>query len=195
MLLLLDGAGTRCSRSRAREVFDRSWLTGALARVAVNGSSGTASGRAIGSGGGNDGKGKVLSAVNLVELIGKTVALKRRGKNYIGLCPFHSEKTPSFNVDPVKQYFKCFGCKEAGNAIDFVMKRDRLSFIDALKQLADEYNIELPQLSGARSQQNSSERQVLLEAHSAACSLFEKLLSHPQHGQAAPVSENARVHR
>src|SRR4051812_12502612 len=138
-----------------------------------------------GSTAGNDGKAKVISAVNLVELIGKTVALKRRGKNYIGLCPFHSEKTPSFNVDPVKQYFKCFGCKEAGNAIDFVMKRDRLNFIDALKQLADEYNIELPRLGGARAQQNSSERQMLLEAHSAACSLFEKLLSHPQQGQAA----------
>ncbi|CAN5635663.1 hypothetical protein BH09PLA1_BH09PLA1_35620 [soil metagenome] len=149
----------------------------------MKGSTGPVSG-GFGIGGGNDGKAKVLQAVNLVELIGKTVALKRRGKNFIGLCPFHSEKTPSFNVDPVKQYYKCFGCKESGNAIDFVIKRDRLSFIDALRQLADEYNIELPRLGGG-SKQNSSDRQLLFEAHSAACSLFEKLLAHPQQGVAA----------
>lgn len=162
----------------------------------MKGSTGSASASGgFGSGGfgsGNDGKAKVLQAVNLVELIGKTVALKRRGKNYIGLCPFHSEKTPSFNVDPVKQYFKCFGCKETGNAIDFVIKRDRLNFIDALRQLADEYNIELPRLAGSGSKQNSSERQVLYEAHSAACSLFEKLLSHPQQGAAAREYLKAR---
>ena len=141
--------------------------------------------RAAASSNGNDGKSRVLAAVNLVELVGKTVSLKRRGKDYWGNCPFHQEKSPSFKVDSAKQFFYCFGCKANGNAIDFVMKRDRVEFVDALKQLASEYHVELPRLGGERQQQNQSERQALLEAHSAACTLFEKLLSHPQRGAAA----------
>jgi len=136
-----------------------------------------------GSTGAPDGKGKVLAAVDIVELIGKSVSLKRRGKDYVGLCPFHQEKTPSFHVSPAKQYFICYGCKASGNAIDFVIKRDRVEFLDALRQLAQEYGVELPRFGAGK--QNTSERQALLEAHSAACALFEKLLSHPQQGATA----------
>jgi len=136
-----------------------------------------------GSAGAPDGKSTVLAAVDIVELIGKSVSLKRRGKDYVGLCPFHQEKTPSFHVSPTKQYFICYGCKASGNAIDFVIKRDRVEFLDALRQLAQEYGVELPRFGASK--QNTSERQVLLEAHSAACALFEKLLSHPQQGAAA----------
>jgi DNA primase len=131
----------------------------------------------------SDGKTRVLQAVNIVELIGQTVKLKRRGGKYVGLCPFHTEKTPSFSVDPGKQFFYCFGCKANGNAIDFVMKRDRIEFVEALRQLADQTGVDLPRFSGEK--QNQSERQVLLDAHSAACMLFEKQLSHPQLGEAA----------
>ena len=92
------------------------------------------SGTANGVGG--DFKSQVLAAVDIVQLIGQSVALKRRGKDFVGLCPFHQEKTPSFKVDPAKQYFYCFGCKASGNAIDFVIKRDRVEFIDALRMLA-----------------------------------------------------------
>ena len=77
---------------------------------------------------GTDYKILVLAAVDIVELIGQTVALKRAGKDYKGLCPFHQEKTPSFTVSPGRQFFYCYGCKEGGNAIDFVMKRDRVEF-------------------------------------------------------------------
>jgi DNA primase len=133
--------------------------------------------------GSNDGKTRVLQAVNIVELIGQTVKLKRRGGKYVGLCPFHSEKTPSFSVDPGKQFFYCFGCKANGNAIDFVMKRDRIEFVEALRQLADQTGVDLPRFSGEK--QNTSERQVLFDAHSAACMLFEKQLSHPQLGEVA----------
>ena len=125
----------------------------------------------------------MLSAVNIVELIGQTVSLKRRGSKYIGLCPFHQEKTPSFNVDPTKQYFMCFGCKAGGNAIDFVMKRDRMEFIDALRSLGQSVGLEMPRRGG--SSEKPGERQQLLDAHSAACALFEKLLSDPQVGLAA----------
>ncbi len=130
-----------------------------------------------------DSKTLVLAATDIVELIGQSVALKRRGKDFVGLCPFHQEKTPSFHVSPGKQYFICYGCKAGGNAIDFVIKRDRVEFIDALKTLAQRANIELPKFGVSK--EKSSERQQLLEAHSAACAFFEKLLLHPETGQAA----------
>src|SRR5437763_7211869 len=133
---------------------------------------------------GTDFRALVLQASDIVELIGQTVALKRRGKDYVGLCPFHQEKTPSFKVDPSRQYFYCFGCKAGGNAIEFVIKRDRVEFKDALRTLAERAGIEMPRYGGA-SRESASERQQLLEACSSACALFEKLLSHPEQGKAA----------
>ena len=91
--------------------------------------------------GGTDVKALVLQAIDIVALIGQTVSLKRRGKDYVGLCPFHQEKTPSFHVSPGKQFFRCYGCKAGGNAIDFVMKRDRVEFVDALRQMAEQAGI------------------------------------------------------
>lgn len=132
---------------------------------------------------GGDFKAQVLQAVNIVELISQTVALKRRGRDYVGLCPFHQEKTPSFHVKSERQFFYCFGCKAAGNAIDFVMKRDRVEFIDALKTLGQSVGLEMPRLAGANNAK-AGERQALLEMQSAACGFFEKLLSHPEHGAA-----------
>jgi DNA primase len=90
---------------------------------------------------GTDYKSLVLAAVDIVELIGQTVALKRAGKDYKGLCPFHQEKSPSFSVSPARQFFFCYGCKEGGNAIDFVMKRDRVEFKDALRSLGEQKGI------------------------------------------------------
>src|SRR5688572_20208776 len=133
--------------------------------------------------GGLDGKTMVLQAADIVQLIGQTVSLKKRGASFIGLCPFHNEKTPSFHVHPDKGYFHCFGCKASGNAIDFVIKRDRVEFKDALQILARHANIELPRFGMSR--EKTSERQALLDAHSTAAGLFEKLLAHPQHGKAA----------
>ena len=121
-----------------------------------------------------DNKALVLGAVDIVELIGRTVALRRTGKDFIGLCPFHQEKTPSFHVSPTRQFFYCYGCKAGGNAIDFVIKRDRVEFKEALEILANQAGIEL-QWSG-QGQQNKGERQVLLEVHSAAARFFENLL-------------------
>jgi DNA primase len=132
---------------------------------------------------GSDNKSLVLAATDIVELIGQTVSLKRRGKDFVGLCPFHQEKTPSFTVSPAKQFFHCYGCKTGGNAIDFVIKRDRIEFIDALKLLAERAGIELPRYGASK--EKTSERQLLLEAHSAACALFEKFLGDPVTGKAA----------
>lgn len=86
---------------------------------------------------------EVISNTDIVDLIGQYVPLRRRGTNYIGLCPFHREKTPSFTVAPDKQIFKCFGCSEGGTAIQFVKKIENLDFREALEFLADRGNIDL----------------------------------------------------
>jgi DNA primase len=127
-------------------------------------------------------KSQVLSSVDIVQLIGQSVALKRNGAAYIGLCPFHSEKSPSFRVNPAKQFFYCFGCKATGDAITFVMKRDRVEFIDALRTLGESAGLEMPKRGG---NQKPGERQILLDMHSAAGAFFQRLLEHPQQGLAA----------
>jgi DNA primase len=125
----------------------------------------------------------VLEATNLVELIGRHVRLTRRGKDYVGLCPFHTEKTPSFKVSPSHQYFYCFGCKASGNALDFVMRRDRIEYRDALRLLAEAANVALPR--SGRDKGDAGQRQLLLEAQSAACGVFENLLRDDRAGGAA----------
>lgn len=129
-------------------------------------------------------KRQVLEATDIVELISQSVALKRRGKNYLGLCPFHNEKTPSFNVSAEKRYFKCFGCKASGNAIDFVMKRDRLDFLSALKLLGERAGLEMPRFAAAN-RDKTPERQQLLDAHARAARLFHANLKHPDLGKPA----------
>jgi DNA primase len=130
-----------------------------------------------------DYKSQVLAAIDIVDLISRTVALKKRGKDYVGLCPFHQEKTPSFTVSPTKQFFHCYGCKEGGNAIDFVIKRDRIEFLDALKLLGQQAGIEMPRFGVSK--QAAGEKQGLLDANSAACAFFERTLADPVKGKPA----------
>ncbi|HET6250875.1 MAG TPA: DNA primase [Tepidisphaeraceae bacterium] len=129
-------------------------------------------------------KSQVLSSIDIVEMIGRSVTLKRGGKDFVGLCPFHQEKTPSFYVSPTKQYFNCYGCKANGNAIDFVMKRDHMEFIDALRLLGESLGLELPRRGGG-GKQKAGERQLLYEMQSAAGAFFSRLLEEPQQGLAA----------
>lgn len=91
----------------------------------------------------NDIKDKLLD-LDIVEVIGKHTELKRSGSNYKGLCPIHGEKTPSFMVSPAKNIWHCFGCGRGGNVIDFIIEKKGLSFIEAVKDLAGEYHIEIP---------------------------------------------------
>lgn len=86
---------------------------------------------------------EIRDRADIVDLIGEYVELKRSGSNYMGLCPFHSEKTPSFSVSPSKQIFKCFGCGEGGDVITFIMKRENLGFREAVEFLAEKYSITL----------------------------------------------------
>ncbi len=90
---------------------------------------------------------QIRDANDVVDLISEYVPLKKRGKNFVGLCPFHSEKAPSFTVTPDKQIFYCFGCGEGGNVISFLMKHEKLSFPEAVKFLAKRANIPLPRES------------------------------------------------
>ena len=86
---------------------------------------------------------KIMDTVRIEDVVGEFVTLKRRGANLLGCCPFHNEKTPSFTVSPAKGIFKCFGCGEAGNSVHFLMKHEHFSYPEALRFLANKYNIEI----------------------------------------------------
>jgi DNA primase len=86
---------------------------------------------------------QILSRIDILDVVGAFVKLKKRGANYLGNCPFHNERTPSFTVSPSKEIFKCFGCGKSGNTISFVMEHEKLSYAEALRWLAARYNIEV----------------------------------------------------
>ncbi len=85
----------------------------------------------------------IQNRIDIIDIVGSFVKLKRRGSNYIGNCPFHNEKTPSFSVSPSKEIYKCFGCGKSGNAIGFVMEHEKYSYVEALRWLANRYGIEI----------------------------------------------------
>ncbi len=86
---------------------------------------------------------QIKNRIDIIDVIGDYVKLKKRGSNYLGNCPFHNEKTPSFTVSPAKELYKCFGCGKSGNTITFLMEHDKLSYVEALKWLAARYKIEV----------------------------------------------------
>jgi DNA primase len=88
---------------------------------------------------------ELLARVDVVEVVGKYVQLKKGGANYMGLCPFHGEKSPSFSVSPTKQFYHCFGCGKNGNAIGFLMDHTGMSFIEAVKDLAQQIGMQVPE--------------------------------------------------
>lgn len=86
---------------------------------------------------------QIQSRIDIVDVVGNFVRLRKRGGNYLGLCPFHNEKTPSFTVSPTKEIYKCFGCGKSGNSISFIMEHEKYSYVEAIKWLAHRYNIEI----------------------------------------------------
>jgi DNA primase len=129
---------------------------------------------------------RIKNSANIVDVIGETVVLKKAGRNYQGLCPFHAEKTPSFSVSPEKQIFYCFGCHTGGNAISYLMQHDGLSFPEAIRALAAKYGIEVPEerLSPAE-KARMSEREQLLQINESALAYFRRTLRDSQLGQRA----------
>src|SRR5659263_131853 len=106
---------------------------------------------------------RIFDAAQITEVVQEFVSLKKRGVNYLGLCPFHNEKTPSFTVSPAKGIFKCFGCGKGGNAVNFIMEHEHLSYPEALRYLAKKYNIEIEEKEvTAEEIQKQNERESIL---------------------------------
>ena len=127
---------------------------------------------------------QILSRIDIIEIVGGFVRLKKRGANYLGICPFHNEKSPSFTVSPAKEIYKCFGCGKSGNTISFLMEHEKYSYAEALRWLAAKYNVEIeekelsPEL---RQQQQMAESLYIINGF--AQKFFSETLFNTEEGQ------------
>jgi DNA primase len=119
----------------------------------------------------------ILETARIEEVIGEYVHLRRRGANLVGLCPFHSEKTPSFTVSPLKGFYKCFGCGAAGNVVKFLMEYEHYTYIEALRYLARKYNIEIEEREPTEEEiQKANEKESLYSVNAMAAEFFKTQL-------------------
>src|SRR5512133_1064620 len=126
---------------------------------------------------------RILDASQIVEVVSEFVQLKKRGVNYLGLCPFHNEKTPSFTVSPAKEIFKCFGCGKVGNSVNFVMEHEHLTYPEALKYLAKKYHIEVIEKELSQEElEKQNERESLLVVSAYASRQFQENLFETDEG-------------
>ncbi len=132
----------------------------------------------------------ILETANIVEVIGEYVRLKHRGSNYVGLCPFHNEKTPSFNVSPSRGIYKCFGCGAAGNVTKFLMDHEHFSYPEALRHLADKYHIEIEEIRSERPEDKAEEnlKESLMVANGFAQKFYSETLLNTDDGKAIGLS-------
>ncbi len=121
---------------------------------------------------------QLKSQLNIVDVLGQYLRLKKQGTRYVGLCPFHSEKTPSFSVSPALQIYKCFGCGEAGDVFKFVMEHDQLTFPEAIKVLAEREGIPVPERQRSDDPE-TQRREGLMEMHEIAAEVFQNNLRGP----------------
>jgi len=132
---------------------------------------------------------KIFDAAQITDVVQEFVSLKKRGVNLLGLCPFHNEKTPSFTVSPAKGIFKCFGCGKGGNAVNFIMEHEHLSYPEALRWLAKKYHIEIEEKEvTAEEIQKQNERESMLVVTQYAARLFSENLFHGHEGMALGLS-------
>ena len=108
---------------------------------------------------------QIRAASDIVEVIGAAIPLKRAGANFVALCPFHREKTPSFNVNPHRQIFHCFGCHKGGDVFTFIREYENLSFVDAVKRLAERANIPLEFENQPGQRESRALKDTLLQMH------------------------------
>ncbi len=128
---------------------------------------------------------KIMDAVNIVDVVGEFVNLRKAGVNYKGLCPFHDDKTPSFMVSPARQICKCFACGEGGNAVNFLMKHEQITYPEALRWLAKKYNIEIQERELSDDEKREqSERESMFVVNEWACQYFHEILKNDVDGQA-----------
>ncbi len=124
---------------------------------------------------------EILSRIDVVEIVGRYVKLKKGGANFMGLCPFHGEKSPSFSVSPSKQFYHCFGCGKNGNAINFLMAHAGMSFVEAVQDLAQQLGMQVPEDDASpedreRAAQQRQNRLTLNEVLEKACTAYQKHL-------------------
>lgn len=130
----------------------------------------------------SDFKETVRQQADIVRVIGDYIQLKKAGPNFMGLCPFHGEKTPSFSVHATRQFFHCFGCGKSGDVFKFVQEREQISFPEAVKLVAEKMGIPLPkmQYSSEGEAEDAQRRGVLIDMHERACKFFEDQLRRPE---------------
>lgn len=132
---------------------------------------------------------QILSRIDIIDVVGSYVKLKKRGTNYLGLCPFHNEKTPSFTVSANKEIYKCFGCGKSGNTISFLMDHEKFSYVEALRWLAARYNIEVEETEvSAQARQLQQAADSLYILNSFAQQYFSKVLLEDPEGQTIGLS-------
>lgn len=120
---------------------------------------------------------KIKNAADIVDVVGQFVTLKKRGANYIGLCPFHEDTSPSFHVSPSRGICKCFACGEGGDAISFLMKHQQMSFEQAIQWMAERYNVEIEEKSSvSRQTTRDKDRKAMMEINTIALKYFERSL-------------------
>ena len=131
----------------------------------------------------------IFETARVEEVVGDFVTLKKRGANYLGLCPFHNEKTPSFSVSPSKGIYKCFGCGKAGNVVGFVMEHEHYSYPEALRYLAKKYSVEIEEEEVTlEMQQQLDEKESMLALNTFATNYFTKNLFEKSEGKAIALS-------
>jgi len=127
---------------------------------------------------------QIRDAADIVAVIGEHVQLKRAGTSWKGLCPFHGEKTPSFNVVPAKQFFHCFGCQKHGDVFSFLMELEGRSFVEVAEQLAGRFGIEVPRIEESPELKRArGERLAMLELNKLATAFFREVLADPKRGE------------
>ena len=132
---------------------------------------------------------RIMDAAQIVDVVSEFVTLRRRGVNYVGLCPFHNEKTPSFSVSPSKGVCKCFSCGKGGNVVHFIMEHEQLNYYEALKWLAKKYGIEVKERELSNEEkQAQSVRESLFLVNDFANNYFQDILHHHPDGQAIGMS-------
>ena len=132
---------------------------------------------------------RIFSAARIEDVVGDYVSLKKRGANLIGLCPFHDEKTGSFTVSPSKGIFKCFGCGKAGNPVNFITEIEQCSYVEALRQLAKRYHIEIEERElTAEEKQKQDDRESMFVVNDFANKWFQEQLWETQEGKAVAMS-------
>lgn len=131
----------------------------------------------------------VKDTARVEDIVGDYVNLRRRGQNLVGLCPFHGEKTPSFNVNPARNIYKCFGCGEAGDPIKFLMTLEQLSFVEAIRKIAARYNLQLEEQQVSQEvREERQEKEALILVNEFARQYYTDQLYHTDEGKSVGLS-------